>query len=36
MDISDAESIQESDTDSNTHDNNCHRSRVRHQHDQDK
>ena len=39
MDISDTESIQESDTDSSIHDNNCQRSRVhcQHgQHDQDK
>ena len=39
MDISDTESIQESDTDSNIHENNCQRSRVQcqhGQHDQDK
>ena len=32
MDISDAEIIQESDTDSNIHDNDCQRSRVHHEH----
>ena len=36
MDISDTESIKESDTDSNIHDNNCQRSRVHCQHDQNK
>ena len=32
MDISDTEIIQESDTDSNIHDNDCQRSRVHHEH----